>query len=140
MNGCLVLPNSSLGRCCIVTSIKSSLKNRLVNSHYPGIKIMARGSITMVCPNRARSALAFISMRWVNLNGPIIYIPGSHTHGLIDYEVIEVPGTTPIPSLPDATVSELVEEGGMVAPKGPPGSVTIFDSCMAHASGQNLSP
>lgn len=73
-------------------------------------------------------------------NGPIVYIPGSHTQGLIEYEVIPVPGTTPIPSLPDATVTKLAAAGGLVAPKGPPGSVTIFDSCMAHASGQNLSP
>ena len=73
-------------------------------------------------------------------NGPIVYIPGSHREGLIDYEVIEVPGTTPIPSLPDRTVTRLVEAGGLIAPKGPAGSVTIFDSCMAHASGQNLSP
>ncbi len=73
-------------------------------------------------------------------NGPIVYIPGSHADGLIEYEVIPVPGTTPIPSLPDATVAKLAARGGLVAPKGPPGSVTIFDSCMAHASGQNLSP
>jgi ectoine hydroxylase len=73
-------------------------------------------------------------------NGPIVYIPGSHAEGLIEYEVIPVPGTTPIPSLPDATVAKLAARGGLVAPKGPPGSVTIFDCCMAHASGQNLSP
>ncbi|MGB1879601.1 MAG: phytanoyl-CoA dioxygenase family protein [Gammaproteobacteria bacterium] len=73
-------------------------------------------------------------------NGPIVYIPGSHRDGLIDYEVLEVPGTTPIPSLSDMTVSQLAARGGLVAPKGPPGSVTIFDSCIAHASGPNLSP
>lgn len=73
-------------------------------------------------------------------NGPITYIPGSHRHGLIDYEVIDVPGTTPIPSLPDAKVAELVAAGGLVAPKGPAGSVTVFDACTAHASGRNLSP
>ena len=73
-------------------------------------------------------------------NGPIVFIPGSHRTGLIDYEVIPVPGTTPIPSLPDATVTRLVAQGGLVAPKGPPGSVTIFDCCLAHASGPNQSP
>ncbi|MGE3773506.1 MAG: phytanoyl-CoA dioxygenase family protein [Gammaproteobacteria bacterium] len=73
-------------------------------------------------------------------NGPIVYIPGSHAQGLIDYEVIPVPGTTPIPSLPNATVARLAAEHGMISPKGPAGSVTIFDCCTAHASGQNLSP
>jgi ectoine hydroxylase len=69
-----------------------------------------------------------------------MYIPGSHNQGLIDYELLEVPGTTPIPSLPDATVARLAAVGGIVAPHGPPGSVTIFDSCLAHASGPNQSP
>lgn len=61
-------------------------------------------------------------------NGPIMYIPGSHSGGLIDYELIEVPGTTPIPSLPDDTVVRLVAAGGLVAPKGPPGSVTSYST------------
>lgn len=73
-------------------------------------------------------------------NGPIVYIPGSHRDGLLDYEVREVPGTTPIPSLSPATVTRLVAAGGLVAPKGPAGSAVIFDCCTAHASGQNLSP
>lgn len=73
-------------------------------------------------------------------NGPITYIPGSHRPGLIEYELLEVPGTTPIPSLPDATVTRLAAATGLVAPHGPPGSVTIFDCCLAHASGPNLSP
>lgn len=73
-------------------------------------------------------------------NGPITLVPGSHHNGLIDYEVKDVPGTTPIPSLPDETVRELVAHGGLLAPKGPPGSVLMFDCCVAHASGPNLSP
>lgn len=73
-------------------------------------------------------------------NGPIVFIPGSHRDGLIEYEVIPVPGTTPIPSLPDATVTRLAAQGGLTAPKGPAGSVTIFDCCLAHASGPNQSP
>jgi ectoine hydroxylase len=73
-------------------------------------------------------------------NGPIMFIPGSHRSGLIEYEVLPVPGTTPIPSLPDATVARLAADDGIVAPKGPPGSVTIFDCCLAHASGPNQSP
>jgi len=73
-------------------------------------------------------------------NGPITYIPRSHRAGLLDYEVLDVPGTTPIPSLPNATVERLIAEGDIVAPKGPAGSATVFDSCTAHASGRNLSP
>jgi len=73
-------------------------------------------------------------------NGPIMYIPKSHSAGLLDFEVLEVPGTTPIPSLPPAVVSELARKNGIVAPKGPPGSLVVFDCQTAHASGPNLSP
>jgi ectoine hydroxylase len=73
-------------------------------------------------------------------NGPILYIPGSHRHGLIDYEVLPVPGTTPIPSVPNETVKRMVEERGIFLPKGPIGSMTVFDSCTVHASGSNPSP
>lgn len=76
----------------------------------------------------------------IEFNGPILFIPGSHRAGLLGYEVIPVPGTTPIPSLPNATVTRLAAAGGIVAPKGPPGSVTLFDCCLAHASGPNQSP
>ncbi len=73
-------------------------------------------------------------------NGPIMFIPRSHKNGLIEYEVIPVPGTTPIPSLPNATVARLAKDAPLIAPKGPPGSVILFDSCLAHASGPNQSP
>lgn len=73
-------------------------------------------------------------------NGPITLIPGSHRDGLIPYEVIPVPGTTPIPSLPAETVKRYAEQGGIVTPKGPAGTCLIFDSCIAHASAPNISP
>ena len=74
-------------------------------------------------------------------NGPIVYIPGSHRDGLLDYEVREVPGTTPIPSLSPATVTRLVAAGGLVAPKGPAGSAVIFDCCTARCiRGRSLVP
>jgi ectoine hydroxylase len=33
-----------------------------------------------------------------------------------------------------------VEEGGIVAPKGPPGSILLFHGNLVHASGSNLTP
>jgi len=38
------------------------------------------------------------------------------------------------------TMRKLVERGGIVAPKGPPGSMILFHSCLVHASTSNLSP
>jgi len=37
-------------------------------------------------------------------------------------------------------VAKLVERGGLVAPKGPAGSMILFHSCLVHASTSNLSP
>jgi hypothetical protein len=43
-------------------------------------------------------------------------------------------------SLDRETIAGLVREGGIVAPKGPRGSVLIFHPNLAHASVPNLSP
>ena len=37
-------------------------------------------------------------------------------------------------------VTRLVDEGGMVAPKGPAGSVLLFHCNLVHASSPNISP
>ena len=38
------------------------------------------------------------------------------------------------------TIRKLVERGGIVAPKGPAGSMILFHGCLVHASTSNLSP
>jgi len=38
------------------------------------------------------------------------------------------------------TIATLVARGGIVAPKGPAGSMILFHSCLVHASTANLSP
>jgi L-proline 4-hydroxylase len=37
-------------------------------------------------------------------------------------------------------IAKLVDRGGIVAPKGPAGSMILFHSCLVHASTSNLSP
>ena len=73
-------------------------------------------------------------------NGPLYFIPGSHRQGVVaaghDLETTSYPLWT----LDKATVTELVERGGIVAPKGPPGSMMIFHGCMVHGSPSNMSP
>ncbi|MDX2525278.1 phytanoyl-CoA dioxygenase family protein [Streptomyces europaeiscabiei] len=87
-------------------------------------------------------------------NGPLTFIPRSHQNGLL-------PGTdsTKMPSgyedsarwvatltatekfqVDRATLTRLAQENGMVAPKGPAGSVLLFHSNVLHASMPNLSP
>ena len=79
-------------------------------------------------------------------NGPLMLIPKSHL------EFIACVGETPEDhyksslrkqeyGVPDeASLGSLVERSGIVAPKGPAGSVTIFDCNMMHGSNSNISP
>ncbi len=74
-------------------------------------------------------------------NGPITFIPGSHRHGLAEGEDSPLAGgKSPLHTLKTEAVARLAGEGGMVAPKGPPGAAVFFDGCMAHASAPNMSP
>jgi ectoine hydroxylase len=87
-------------------------------------------------------------------NGPLLLIPGSHREG-----VIEVSSKDQVPAgyegspqwisnltadlkytLDRNVIERLVRQNGIVAPKGPPGSVLFFHPNLFHASGPNLSP
>jgi len=79
-------------------------------------------------------------------NGPLMVVPGSHRH------YVACVGRTPehhyLQSLrqqeygvpDDDSLARLVAEGGIVAPKGPGGSVVIFDCNTMHGSNSNISP
>jgi ectoine hydroxylase len=73
-------------------------------------------------------------------NGPLMFIPGSHKLGVLDAE--HDTGTTSYPLwvINNQTIGKLVERGGIVAPKGPAGSMILFHGCLVHASSSNLSP
>ena len=73
-------------------------------------------------------------------NGPLMFIPKSHRGGKLaaghDLETTSYPLWT----LDTETVSRLVGQGGIVAPKGPAGSVLVFHCNLVHASPGNISP
>jgi len=73
-------------------------------------------------------------------NGPLMFIPGSHKLGAIDASHDTSTTSYPLWTIDKATISKLVERGGIVAPKGPRGSMILFHSCLVHASTSNLSP
>ena len=73
-------------------------------------------------------------------NGPLMFIPGSHKLGVIDAKHDTSTTSYPLWTIDTDTISKLVERGGIVAPKGPPGSMILFHSCLVHASTSNLSP
>lgn len=73
-------------------------------------------------------------------NGPLLFLPGSHKHGVVaaghDLETTSYPLWT----LDRETVTELAEQGGCVAPTGDAGGMLMFSSLLVHASPPNISP
>lgn len=72
-------------------------------------------------------------------NGPLIFVPGSHKRDIplqrsVDGQKWE------LWTVPRDAVARLVHELGMVAAKGPRGTVLIFGDRMLHVSAQNVSP
>lgn len=79
-------------------------------------------------------------------NGPLMLIPGSHQY------FVPCAGETPpenwkaslkqqdtgLPS--QKALARLATQGGIQAPKGPPGSLLLFECNTLHASNSNLSP
>jgi ectoine hydroxylase len=73
-------------------------------------------------------------------NGPLLFIPGSHRGGAIEAAHDVSTTSYPLWTLDKDTVTRLVAHGGIVAPKGPAGSMLMFHSCLVHGSPSNMSP
>jgi ectoine hydroxylase len=73
-------------------------------------------------------------------NGPLMFIPKSHKRGVLEAGHDVTTTSYPLWTLDHDRVRALVEEGGLVAPKGPAGSVLMFHGNLVHASPSNLSP
>jgi ectoine hydroxylase len=73
-------------------------------------------------------------------NGPLMFIPRSHRRGRLEAGHDVTTTSYPLWTVDHETITRLVAEGGIVAPKGPPGSVLLFHGNLVHASGSNLTP
>lgn len=73
-------------------------------------------------------------------NGPLMFIPRSHRKGRLEAGHDTTTTSYPLWTIDNDTITRLVNEGGIVAPKGPPGSVLLFHGNIVHASGSNLTP
>lgn len=87
-------------------------------------------------------------------NGPLMLIPGSHRHGVLNSRIMEShpAGYEDKPdwvanltadlkyTIDRNVISELVQANGIVSAKGSAGSVLIFDGNIVHASPANISP
>lgn len=89
----------------------------------------------------ARAMNVAIFLDEVNeFNGPLMFIPGSHKLGVLDARHDTSTTSYPLWTINNEVIGKLVERGGIVAPKGPAGSMILFHGCLVHASGSNLSP
>src|SRR5215469_8540055 len=59
------------------------------------------------------------------INGPLMLVPRSHRHGVLSAGHDEETTSYPLWTLDNATVTRLVNEGGIIAPTGEPGSVLM---------------
>jgi ectoine hydroxylase len=73
-------------------------------------------------------------------NGPLLFIPGSHRAGKLPAGHDTTTTSYPLWTLDRDTVTRLVREGGLVAPKGRAGSVLLFHCNLVHGSPSNMSP
>ena len=89
----------------------------------------------------ARAMNVAIFLDAVNeFNGPLMFIPGSHRLGALEAGHDTSTTSYPLWTIDHDAIAKLVERGGIVAPKGPAGSMILFHSCLVHASSSNLSP
>jgi ectoine hydroxylase len=93
---------------------------------------------------RALSAAIFLD-EVTEFNGPLTFVPGGHGNGMIDAEVEGDGWTNTLTarlkySIDIETMRKLIVRNGMVAPKGPRGSVLWFDANVPHSSVPNISP
>jgi ectoine hydroxylase len=74
------------------------------------------------------------------INGPLMLVPKSHKHGVLSAGHDEATTSYPLWTLDNETVTRLVDEGGIAAPTGKPGSVLMFHGNLVHASAPNITP
>ena len=74
------------------------------------------------------------------VNGPLMFIPRSHKQGVFEAGHDLETTSYPLWTLDRETVTRLADEGGIVAPTGPAGSVLMFHCNLVHASPPNISP
>jgi ectoine hydroxylase len=91
-------------------------------------------------PNPRAMNLAVFLDEVTEFNGPLLFIPGSHREGRIEASHDTATTSYPLWTIDHDTIARLAERGGIVAPKGPPGSALFFHCNLVHGSAPNMSP
>jgi len=74
------------------------------------------------------------------INGPLMLVPKSHKQGVLPAMHDKRTTSYPLWTLDHDTVTQLVKEGGIVAPTGKPGTVLMFHGNLVHGSAGNITP
>jgi ectoine hydroxylase len=74
------------------------------------------------------------------INGPLMLVPRSHTHGVLAAGHDTSTTSYPLWTLDEPTVTKLVDQGGIVAPVGKPGGLLLFHGNLVHGSSGNITP
>jgi ectoine hydroxylase len=74
------------------------------------------------------------------INGPLMLVPRSHTHGVLAAGHDTSTTSYPLWTLDEPTVTDLVDKGGIVAPTGKPGGLLLFHGNLVHGSAGNITP
>ena len=74
------------------------------------------------------------------INGPLMLVPRSHKHGVFAAGHDLATTSYPLWTLDHATVTRLVDAGGIVSPIGKPGGVLMFHGNLVHGSAGNITP
>ncbi len=74
------------------------------------------------------------------INGPLMFIPKSHRHGVLEAGHDVETTSYPLWTLDNETIAALADDGGIVAPTGKPGAVIMFHGNIVHASPPNITP
>jgi ectoine hydroxylase len=102
----------------------------------------------MVEPNVVNVAVLLDAA--TEFNGPLLLVPGSHRSGVLppvrpEAKEGQESWESHLAADLEYTVgrsdlARFVEDRGMVSATGVPGTVLLFDSCIVHGSGANMSP
>ncbi len=74
------------------------------------------------------------------INGPLVLVPRSHKHGALSAGHDEETTSYPLWTLDNATVTRLVDGGGIVAQTGKPGALLMFHGNLVHELAPNITP
>ena len=73
-------------------------------------------------------------------NGPLVFIRGSHRRGPARATLDTHTTSYPLWVVDNEAVTRLIDEGALVAAKGPPGTALLFGDTLVHGSSINMSP